>query len=286
MTRAISRRTFLATATIVSLQGKRGFAQESTSNSERVGSMMTQADKLANATVRMVLANGRGEGSGFHFIKPEIIVSNAHVMTQLISGQSAMTAHAETGESWALKVLAYSPPDKFDFAIMEASGAGVSSRVALSPSTNKIIGRGLKLLYSGYPHGIDPLLVNSSEVASPMKDNTFVFSGMVHGGNSGGPVVSNDDLSALGIVTKRRFFGDPEMRAVDAEMKELQDYLGQISARGKVEIMGVNFGQFALAMSRIASLTNEIIRVNSTTGIGIANSISPLVEKCKELKLL
>lgn len=36
---------------------------------------MTPADKLASATVRMVLANGQGEGSGFHFIKPGIIVS-------------------------------------------------------------------------------------------------------------------------------------------------------------------------------------------------------------------
>jgi S1-C subfamily serine protease len=40
---------------------------------------MTPADK-------MVLANGQGEGSGFHFIKPGIIVSNAHVVGQLISG--------------------------------------------------------------------------------------------------------------------------------------------------------------------------------------------------------
>jgi hypothetical protein len=53
-----------------------------------------------------------------------------------------------------------------------------------------------------------------------------------------------------------------------------------------VEIMGVNFGQFASAMSKIASLNNEIMRRNSTTGIGIANSISPVVEKCKELKLI
>ena len=39
-------------------------------------------------------------------------------------------------------------------------------------------------------------------------------------------------------------------------------------------------------MARIASLTNEIIRLDSTTGIGIANSIAPVVEKCKALKLL
>ena len=247
---------------------------------------MFLADKLASATVRLVLANGQGEGSGFHFLKPQIIVSNAHVVGQLISGQGAMTAHAETGEQWNLKLLAFSPPEEFDYAIMEASGGGFAARTALTPSSETIGGRGLKILYAGYPHGIDPLLVQSSEVTAPIKDNAFVFSGMVHGGNSGGPVIADGNLGALGIVTKRRFFGDPQMRAVDAEMKQLQDYLAKISSQGSVAIMGVNFSQFALVMSRIASLTNEVIRVDSTTGIGIANSIASVVERCRELKLL
>ena len=69
-------------------------------------------------------------------------------------------------------------------------------------------------------------------------------------------------------------------------MKQLQDYLARIRNQGSVVIMGVNFAEFALAMSKIASLTNEVIRADSTTGIGIANSISPVVEKCKALKLL
>ncbi len=88
------------------------------------------------------------------------------------------------------------------------------------------------------------------------------------------------------MVTKRRFLGDPQMRAVEGEMKQLQDYLSKISSQGTVAIMGVNFTEFALAMSRIASLTNEIIRADSTTGIGIANSIVPALEKCRALKLL
>jgi hypothetical protein len=69
-------------------------------------------------------------------------------------------------------------------------------------------------------------------------------------------------------------------------MKQLQDYLTKISSQGTVAIMGVNFSQFALVMSRIASLTNEVIRTDSTTGIGVANSILPVTENCKALKLL
>jgi hypothetical protein len=130
---------------------------------------MTTADKLAKATVRIVSKDGVGQGSGFHFIKPEIIVSNAHVVPQLISGKEPMTASAESGEQWNLKLLAHSPDDKFDFAIMEASGPNFESRTALAPSLEKIEGRGREILFAGYPHGIDPLIVQSSEVIAPVK---------------------------------------------------------------------------------------------------------------------
>jgi hypothetical protein len=68
---------------------------------------------------------------------------------------------------------------------MQASGAGFDARTALTPSSDAISERGQKLLYAGYPHGIDPLLVHSSRVTAPLKDNAFFFSGMVHGGNFG-----------------------------------------------------------------------------------------------------
>jgi hypothetical protein len=286
MATAISRRTFTMTIAAASVQANEALSQSSTTTDQRSNSAMTQADNLAKATVRIVSANGEGKGSGFHFIKPEIIVSAAHVVDDLIAGRSAMTAHAETGEQWNLKILSSSSPNEFDYAVMEASGAPFAAREALNASSKTINGRGLKILFAGYPHGIDPLLVQTSEVTSPTKDDAFSFSGMVHGGNSGGPVADYETLEALGIVTKRRFFGDPQMRAVDAEMKQLQDYLTRIKNQGSVSLMGVNFGEFAFAMSRIASLTNDVIRVDSTTGIGIGNSIVPVLEKCRALKLL
>lgn len=280
----LSRRSLIAAIAAASVPANDALSETSSITEGALG--MTQADDLARATVRIVSQRGEGKGSGFHFIKPQIIVSAAHVTQELISGQGAMTAHAETGEQWNLKLLASSPPTEFDYAIMEGSGAAFGARVTLTPSPKPITGRGSKTRFSGYPHGIDPLLVQTSEVTSPTKDNAFSFSGMVHGGNSGGPVADYENLQVFGIVTKRRFFGDPQMQAVDAEMKQLQDYLASIRERGTVAIMGVNFAEFALAMSRIASLTNEIIRLDSTTGIGIANSILPVVEKCASLKLL
>jgi hypothetical protein len=260
-------------------------SQQETNALQR-GVTVSNADELAKATVRIVHENGVGLGSGFHFIQPNIIVSNAHVVEPLIAGSGALYAEAETGERWTLSMTANSPPSEFDYAIMNADGPKLDQRRVLKPDDAEINSRGTKLLYAGYPHGIDPLLVGSSEVTSPLKDKFFCIDAMIHGGNSGGPVVDNESLSVVGIVTARRFLGDPQMQQIDTEMAQLQTYLEQIRQRGSVVLMGVDFGQFALAMSRIASFTNVVIRQNSTTGIGLAHSIKPVADRCKELKLL
>ena len=49
--------------------------------------------------------------------------------------------------------------------------------------------------------------------------------------------------------------------------------------------MGVNFTEFAAALSKIAILTNELIRKNSTTGIGVGVGTKELLQKTRELKL-
>lgn len=250
------------------------------------GATVGNADELAKAAVRIVHENGVGLGSGFHFIRPNIIVSNAHVAEPLIAGNGALYAEAETGERWALSITANSPPSEFDYAIMNANGASFDKRRALMPDDAEIKSRGKALLYAGYPHGIDPLLVGSSEVTAPFKDKFFCIDAMIHGGNSGGPVVDAESLAVVGIVTARRFLGDPQMQQIDAEMAQLQSYLEQVQSHGSVVLMGVDFNKFPLAMSRIASFTNVSIRRNSTTGIGLAHSIKPVVDRSRELKLL
>ncbi len=246
---------------------------------------MSPSDELAQATVRIALENGVGMGSGFHFIKPDIIVSNAHVAVPLITTNTPMFAHAETGQRWPLSLSASSPPEEFDYAIMTATGANFDSRRALTPDATPIATRGRKILYAGYPHGIDPLLVISSEITSPLLGSSFCFAGMIHGGNSGGPIVDSESLAAIGVVTKRRFLGDPEMQQIDNQMKQLQTYLQGIQAQGSVKLMGVDFGQFALEISKIVSITNELIRRNSTTGIGVGYPIQGLTDRCKALGL-
>lgn len=118
-----------------------------------------------------------------------------------------------------------------------------------------------------------------------LKDREFYFNGMIHGGNSGGPITDESGKSLLGIVTRRRFLGDDEMLAVDKEMKGLAAYLEQAGKQMTAQIMGVDFRVFATALSCIALLTNDLIRLNSTTGIGIGLSTAELLKKARELKL-
>jgi hypothetical protein len=168
---------------------------------------------------------------------------------------------------------------------MSATGPKFDGREFLEADTSAII-RGRQILYAGYPHGLDPLLVFHSEVGAPLKGREFYFDGMIHGGNSGGPIADETGKRLLGIVTARRFLGDAQMQAVDKEMTGLAAYLDQIAGQGSVVIMGVNFAAFAGALSKIALLTNELIRKNSTTGIGVGVGTQELLTKAKELKLL
>jgi S1-C subfamily serine protease len=127
----------------------------------------SRSDQLAQATVRIVHGNGTGLGSGFHFVSPETIVTNAHVAKPLISGGAPLFAHAETGQRWALALIDSSPEEQFDFAILKASGASFDNRISLSPELSPIKSRGRRILYAGFPHGLEPLLVASSEVTAP-----------------------------------------------------------------------------------------------------------------------
>jgi hypothetical protein len=170
---------------------------------------MAAIDSLANSTVRIVITNGAGVGTGFHFLKPEIIVSNAHVVDHLITSGTAMSAIAEDGRAWQLKIIAFSKPEEHDYAIMSADGPKFDGREFLSPNTSEII-RGRPLLYAGYPHGIDPLLVFHSQVGAPLKGRDFYFDGMIHGGNSGGPITDENGKTLLGISPLADFLATPK----------------------------------------------------------------------------
>ena len=163
--------------------------------------------QLANATFRIQCATS--SGSGFSFRSRQIIITNYHVIAPHFASAQAIYAFAEDGAQLALRVLAHSPEDQFDFAIMEALADVGASRYILQPDAAAVIGRGTKTIFAGFPHGVPDLLVHEAIVSGPANPNGFYVDGSVNGGNSGGPIIDGTTGLAIGIVTQRRFMGAP-----------------------------------------------------------------------------
>ena len=167
--------------------------------------------QLANATFRIQCATSGG--SGFSFRSRQIIITNYHVIAPHFVSAQAIYAFAEDGTQLALRVLAHSPEDQFDFAIMEALTDVGTSRHILQPDAAAVIGRGTKTIFAGFPHGVPDLLVHEAIVSGPANPNGFYVDGSVNGGNSGGPIIDGTTGLAIGIVTQRRFMGGHPTRA-------------------------------------------------------------------------
>lgn len=114
---------------------------------------------VANATVQ--IHSGENLGSGFHFLRPEIIVTNRHVLT---AGAQAV-AVTEVGRKIPLTLLAESPVDQYDYAILRAQGTVPPARAVLRPKLVTPVPRGLAVVFGGFPHGVEHLLVQSGYTA-------------------------------------------------------------------------------------------------------------------------
>ncbi len=99
-------------------------------------------EDAANATVRIEC--GPSRGSGFHFIRSNIIVTNNH----LIDGVGApVVAVTEDGHSLPLKLLASSGNAEHDFAILEAQDKIPDGRHVLHPKVVRPLERGLEVIF-------------------------------------------------------------------------------------------------------------------------------------------
>lgn len=234
--------------------------------------------ETAKATVRIEC--GPSRGSGFHFIRPSVIVTNNHVVEGFGPAVSAVT---EDGRRLPLKLLASSPTDQHDFAIFEVDGHIPAGRHALHPKIVQPFERGLEVVFSGFPHGIPDLLVQRAVVAGLVSDGVFYIDGSVNGGNSGGPVVDASDGTVVGIVTQRRFLGGPDLAELQRAAEQIRAHCQAIAGRGSVQIMGIDFGWFSLLMAEGMLLIREVLQANANTGIGIGFSIEFVADRCRQL---
>jgi S1-C subfamily serine protease len=240
--------------------------------------MNAQAEDLATATVQIIADDARG--SGFHFINPEILVTNHHVVV----GATDVTATAVNGATLELEELGFSPENEDDYAIYRVISDLDADVRAIQPNASVVPPpRGARLTFAGFPHGIDDLLVQEAIVAGPCEDDAFYMDGSVNGGNSGGPVVDSEGL-LVGIVTQRRFLSGSDLEAMSEEAEQLAAYCGSISG-AQVLLMGIDFGQFAGAVSKANKLLAASLMQNANTGLGIAFCPGQLLEECTSLGL-
>ena len=90
--------------------------------------------------------------------------------------------------------------------MFEINGDVPTDRVALRPADDADkIERGRQVLFGGFPHGLEELLVQHAGISGPAaRDKGFYIDGSVNGGNSGGPIVDPRGGGVIGVVTQRR----------------------------------------------------------------------------------
>lgn len=238
---------------------------------------------VANATVRIEC--GPSKGSGFHFLQPDILITNYHVIVNSQGQNTSIIAVTEGEQRFNLKLLAFSPVNEFDFAILKADSKVPNGQQVLHPKVPSSYVRGTEVIFAGFPHGIHHLLVQRAIISGQISKDVFYLDGSVNAGNSGGPIVDMSDGTVIGIVTQRRFLGAQDLGELRVTAQQLRAHCQQIAGRGSVQIMGIDFGSFSSLMADAMLLIQEVIEANANAGIGIGFSIRFASEKCMKAKL-
>lgn len=239
---------------------------------------------IANATFQVCCGNSTG--SGFSFMRDDIVITNLHVVAPFID-QQAMSALAnpilitENGQQLEAHIRHVQASD--DFAILQLISPLPEGRCVLHPSPTFVPLRGTKLIFSGYPHGIPQLLTNEAILSAPLERGRFTLDGMINGGNSGGPIVELISGEVVGIVTQRRFIFGDEADAFGQEIQELRTVLAYYRQFGGVAFNGIDLGQIMDLFGRSLQITSIMLSQNANSGIGIGFSIQPVVEVVNQL---
>ena len=232
---------------------------------------------VAKATLR--IEAGESSGSGFHFLRQGIIVTNHHVVEGYTRQVFACTAD---GFRMPIELKAFSPKNEKDFAIFQVIGSVAPSLEILSTVSEKP-NLGRRIVFAGFPHGIPHLLLHEAVISGLVSADVFYIDGSVNGGNSGGPIIDAEQGGVLGLVTQRRFLGGPDLEQLSSVARNLRAHCEAIAGRGHVSIMGIDFGLFCGLMAEAMLLNEQVLKANANTGIGIGYSIAPILNSCNEL---
>ncbi len=236
---------------------------------------------IADATFRIECDNS--SGSGFSFVEADVIVTNNHVIDPYHSNGQNIDAVTEDGQRIATELIGHSPENRFDFAVLRAKSPIPGGRHVLKPDSNHSKARGTKVVFSGFPHGIHDLLTHEAVISGPADTHAFYIDGSVNGGNSGGPIIDSTSGEVIGNITGRRFLGVDQLGDLREQILQLLRHCLDIANQGSAQIMGINFCDFARMMAQGFSIMDQIIRANTSSGIGIGFGIEQVQQECARL---
>ncbi|HCL6722992.1 TPA: trypsin-like peptidase domain-containing protein [Citrobacter freundii] len=239
--------------------------------------------QIANATFQVIA--GDSCGSGFSFMKEEYVITNFHVvknMLNLTTGKPLdyIQLRSENDEILLADLIMVNSGN--DFAVLKLKTALSAGREVLQPSDSFKPIRGKKLIFSGFPHGYPDLLTHEAILSAPLEAHKFYLDGMVNGGNSGGPIVDPDDGRVVGVVTQRRYAGVESADAIANHAKGLAQAIQ--SSRVTMSIGGLDFTGMNKMYAESLNVIVDLIGLNANSGIGIGFPISPAVEALNQLQ--
>ncbi len=163
---------------------------------------VTQRVKKSTVQLRVNFANGAsGEGSGFFAIEPGLVVSNAHVLGMLHTGEKpkkidvVINSGEPTEEHRSATVLGVDQDD--DLALLQLDGDRSSLPPPLAVDYLSQLAELQKVYVFGFPFGNQlgkSITVSESSISSFRRNkegalHQIQVNGGMHSGNSGGPVV-------------------------------------------------------------------------------------------------
>ncbi|MDI3139461.1 S1 family peptidase [Enterobacter kobei] len=242
--------------------------------------------KIANATFQVV--SGNSLGSGFSFINEHYVITNYHVISNMINLEEKQALglvelRCEDNQILLARIMHISI--ECDFAVLKLESELPAGREILHPAENFIPSRGCKIIFTGYPHGENHLLAHEGIISSPLPGGRFYIDGMVSGGNSGGPIVDLTTGEVIGIVCARRFIGSQDIQNLRIATDIIIQQCHSLRQTGTIISSGFNVADLNQAYATGLSVLTSVLESNANAGIAIGFPILPVADAIKEMKL-
>ncbi|HCO6569863.1 TPA: trypsin-like peptidase domain-containing protein [Escherichia coli] len=237
---------------------------------------------IANATFQVIA--GTSCGSGFSFIRADLVVTNWHVVKPLVdlaTKQAIGLVKLVTESAQELQAQIVHVDLANDFAILKLLESLPNDRVVLQPATEFNPTRGLRLIFAGYPHGLPQLLTSEAIISAPMTGGQFAIDGMVNGGNSGGPIVLAETGNVVGVVTERRYVGGENAKEIADKAEALLKDVNNMQM--SISFGGIDFGRINSLYAESLSTIVQVLNSNANPGIGIGFPLKPIIEAIETL---